>query len=113
MIGVGIFSIPSSIYSSVGSVGMCLLLWCIGAIISFCGLKVYIDLGSALPYSGGEKVYLERIFRRPRMLSTCMFMAFAITLGFSTPNCIVLGEYVLYALGYEPDRWGTRIIGTA
>ncbi|KAH8894148.1 amino acid transporter, partial [Thozetella sp. PMI_491] len=113
IIGVGIFSIPSSIYGSVGSVGMCLTLWCVGSIISFCGLKVYIDLGSALPYSGGEKVYLERIFRRPRMLSTCMFMAFAVTLGFSTPNCIVLGEYMLYATGYEPDRWGTRILGTA
>lgn len=109
-VGVGIYSIPSSIFTSVGSVGASLLLWIIGSIISFCGLAVYLDLGSAMPRSGGERVYLERIFKKPRMLATCMFMAYVVLLGFSTPNCIVLGEYAMYALEIEVNRWNVRMV---
>ncbi len=71
------------------------------------------DLGTAIPRSGGERVYLERIFRRPRMLATCMFMAYVVLLGFSTPNAIVLGEYVLYALDAEANRWNVRTIAVS
>ena len=109
-IGVGIFSVPSSIFSNVGSVGMALFIWVLGAAISYCGLAVYIDLGTALPRSGGEKVYLERIFRRPKFLASCILMSYVILLGFSTPNCIVLGEYLMYALGFEVNRWNVRSV---
>ena len=109
-IGVGIFSVPSSIFSNVGSVGMALVIWMLGAAISFCGLAVYLDLGTALPKSGGEKVYLERIFRRPKFLASCVLMSYVVLLGFSTPNCIVLGEYLMYALGQEANRWNVRSV---
>jgi amino acid transporter len=109
-IGVGVYSVPSSIFVGVGSVGMSVLMWVLGAMISFCGLAVYLDLGTAIPRSGGERVYLERIFRRPRMFATCMFGAYVVLLGFSTPNCIVLGEYIMYALGVEVNRWNVRSI---
>ena len=58
-IGVGIYSVPSSIYAGVGSVGMTLLVWIIGAAISFCGLAVYLDLGTALPRSEGTTCTLS------------------------------------------------------
>ena len=109
-IGVGIFSVPSSIFSNVGSVGMALVVWVAAAAISFCGLAVYLDLGTALPKSGGEKVYLERIFRRPKFLAACILMSYVVLLGFSTPNCIVLGEYLMYALGFEANRWNVRTV---
>lgn len=66
-----------------------------------------------MPRSGGERVYLERIFRRPYMLATCMFMAYVVLLGFSTPNAIVLGEYALYAVDVAPNRWNVRAIAVA
>ncbi|KAH6661906.1 amino acid transporter-like protein [Halenospora varia] len=109
-VGVGVYSIPSSIFNSVGSVGASLTLWVLGSLISFCGLAVYLDLGTAIPRSGGERIYLERIFRKPRMLATCMFMAYVVLLGFSTPNCIVLGEYAMYALEIEANRWNVRMV---
>ncbi|KAM3069883.1 hypothetical protein ACMFMG_010592 [Clarireedia jacksonii] len=112
-VGVGIYSIPSSILQSVGSVGASLTLWILGSLISFCGLAVYLDLGTALPRSGGERIYLERIFRKPRMLATCAFMSYAVLLGFSTPNCIVLGEYIMYALEIDVNRWNVRTIAVA
>ncbi|MCJ1374324.1 hypothetical protein MMC20_005556 [Loxospora ochrophaea] len=109
-IGVGVYSVPSSIFANVGSVGMALVVWVVGAAISFCGLAVYLDLGTALPKSGGEKVYLERVFRHPKMLATCMFMIYVVLLGFSTPNCIVLGDYAMYAVGVEVNRWNVRTV---
>ncbi|ESZ92832.1 hypothetical protein SBOR_6786 [Sclerotinia borealis F-4128] len=112
-VGVGIYSIPSSILQSVGSVGASLTLWVIGSLISFCGLAVYLDLGTAFPRSGGERIYLERIFRKPRMLATCAFMSYVVLLGFSTPNCIVLGEYIMYALEIDANRWNVRSIAVA
>lgn len=41
-IGVGAYTIPATIFAGVGSVGMTLLLWIIGSLISFCGLAVYL-----------------------------------------------------------------------
>lgn len=108
--GVGAYSVPSAIFSGVGSVGMTLTLWIVGSLISFCGLAVYLDLGTAIPRSGGERVYLERIFRRPYMLATCMFMSYVVLLGFSTPNAIVLGEHALYVTGAAENRWNVRLI---
>lgn len=108
--GVGAYSVPSAIFSGVGSVGMTLTLWIVGSLISFCGLAVYMDLGTAIPRSGGERVYLERIFRKPYMLGTCMFMSYVVLLGFSTPNAIVLGEHALYVTGAEENRWNVRLI---
>lgn len=108
--GVGAYSVPSAIFSGVGSVGMTLTLWVVGSLISFCGLAVYMDLGTAIPRSGGERVYLERIFRKPYMLGTCMFMSYVVLLGFSTPNAIVLGEHALYATGAADSTGSVRLI---
>ncbi|KAB5517347.1 amino acid transporter-like protein [Coniochaeta sp. 2T2.1] len=112
-VGVGAYTVPSAIFAGVGSVGMTLSLWVVGSLISFCGLAVYLDFGTAIPRSGGERVYLERIFRQPYMLATCMFMAYVVLLGFSTPNAIVLGEYVLYAVDIAPNKWNVRAIAVA
>lgn len=46
IIGSGIFSTPSGILISVGSVGMSLIVWVIAALASVCGVLAYIELGS-------------------------------------------------------------------
>lgn len=89
VIGTGIFSTPSSILSSVGSVGASLLLWVAGFLLSFCGLFIWLEFGTMFPRSGGEKVYLEAVYRRPKHLATVIFAANAIILGFTASNCIV------------------------
>jgi amino acid transporter len=89
IIGTGIFSTPSSILGSVGSVGASVLLWVAGFLLSFCGLFVWLELGTMFPRSGGEKVYLEAVYQRPKYLATVIFAANAIILGFSAGNCIV------------------------
>lgn len=89
IIGTGIFSTPSSILGSVGSVGASLMLWALGFALSFCGLFIWLEFGTMFPRSGGEKVYLEAVYRRPKHLASVVFAANAIILNFSSSNCIV------------------------
>ena len=41
------------------------------------------------PRSGGEKVYLEAVYKKPKFLATIIFTMNAILLGFSASSCIV------------------------
>lgn len=96
IIGTGIFSTPSSILSSVGSVGASLMLWVLGFALSFAGLFVWLELGTMFPRSGGEKVYLEAVYKKPRGLATVFFATQAILLGFTASGCIVFAQkYVI------------------
>ncbi|KAL2019171.1 hypothetical protein VTK56DRAFT_10043 [Thermocarpiscus australiensis] len=102
VVGSGIFATPGAIVSSVGSIGLSLSLWIAGALISWCGLVVSLEYGCMLPRSGGDKVYLEFTYRRPRFLASTLVAVQAVVLGFTASNCIVFGEYVLFALGRPP-----------
>ena len=92
IIGTGIFSTPSSILGSVHSVGASLMLWTLGFVLSFCGLFVWLEYGTMFPRSGGEKVYLEAVYRKPKALATVIFASNAILLGFTASGCIVFAS---------------------
>jgi amino acid transporter len=131
MIGTGIFSTPSSIFAATGSVGVSLMLWVIGkksprfkvnsgmltrpgGFLTFCGLSVWLEFGLAIPRSGGEKNYLEHIYRHPKYLATCVLASQMILLGFSSGNSLAFGRYILYAAGGElKDSYTARGIGVA
>ena len=87
IIGTGIFSTPSTIVQSVGSVGAAFMLWLLGLAIAFSGLCIWLELGCMIPRSGGEKVYLETMYRRPKLLATVVFAVYAIVLGFTASAC--------------------------
>ncbi|KAK0451030.1 APC amino acid permease [Armillaria borealis] len=110
IIGTGIYATPSNILRSSGSPGLALVMWLAGASIAAVGTAVYVELGTGLPRSGGEKNYLEFIYRRPKFLATCLFSVYAIITGSSAANSLVFGEYVLHALNIEPFRWNTRFV---
>lgn len=109
-----VFSTPSGIFASTGSVGISIILWLIGGILTFAGLSVFLEFGLAIPRSGGEKNYLERVYRHPRYLATCVLASQMILLGFSSGNSLAFGRYVLFASGSsEPDGWTARGLGVA
>ena len=110
IIGSGIFATPGNIYKSVNSVGLALVVWVVGAAISFCGLAVSMELGCMLPRSGGHKVYLEFMYRRPRFLASTLVAITAVLLGFTASNCIVGGEYILVACGAEVTVFAQRAL---
>ena len=90
------------------------MLWVIGGMLTFCGLSVFLEFGLAIPRSGGEKNYLERVYRHPRYLMTCVLASQMIILGFSSGNALAFGRYVLLASGREaPDGWAARGLAIA
>lgn len=90
------------------------MLWLVGGVLTFCGLSVFLEFGLAIPLSGGEKNYLERVYRRPRYLATCVLASQMILLGFSSGNALAFGRYVLFASGSAaPDGWAARGIAVA
>ena len=110
IVGSGIFATPGNIYKSVGSVGLALTIWLVGAGIAACGLAVSMELGCMLPRSGGMKVYLEFMYRRPRFLASTLVAVQAVVLGFTASNCIVFGEYILVALNMEVTAFAQRTL---
>lgn len=81
MIGTGIFVTPSKILALSGSVGLSLFLWVVGAIITAAGMAVYMEFGTGIPRNGGEKNYLEFVYRKPQFLTSCLYSAYVVLLG--------------------------------
>lgn len=114
IIGTGIFATPSTIVLLLnGSIGLSLILWVVGSLIAMAGLYVYMEFGSAIPRNGGEKNYLEHVYKTPRFLVTAMYASYVFFLGWAAGNSIIFGQYILIAAGVEPTRWNERGVGIA
>ncbi|KAJ1987496.1 hypothetical protein GGI25_006420 [Coemansia spiralis] len=119
IIGSGIFSTPSFILDAVGSVGMSMAVWVIGAAVSVCGCAAYMELGTMLPRSGGEKEYLDTAYPRPRALLPFLFCLSSIFIcgpSALAADSVVTGTYFLYAAtgrATDHSEWAQRLIGLA
>ncbi|KAE8353799.1 amino acid/polyamine transporter I [Aspergillus coremiiformis] len=105
VIGSGVFATPGSIVKSAGSVGLTLLLWLVGTILAACGMAVSMEFGCMLPRSGGDKVYLEYAYPRPRFLASTLIAVHAVLLGFTASNSIIFAKYTLFAFHVEPTEY--------
>lgn len=63
--------------------------------------------------NGGEKNYLEYVYKKPKFLVTAVYASYALLLGWAAGNSVVFGEYVLHAADVEVNRWNQRGIGFA
>ncbi len=59
VIGSGIFLIPSEMMRDTGSSSLVYLAWIAGGLLSLFGAMTYAELGTMMPYAGGEYVYLR------------------------------------------------------
>lgn len=110
VIGSGVFAMPGTIVQNVGSPGLALLLWVIGAGVAWCGLSIDLEYGCMLPRSGGMKVYLEYTYPRPRYLASTMVAVHVVLLGFTASNCIVFAKYVLFAADAQTTDFNVKLL---
>ncbi|CAE6410754.1 unnamed protein product [Rhizoctonia solani] len=108
MIGMGIFSTPSFILRSVGSVGMLIVLYMLVPLITLAGLMVYIEMTSMCGHkrSGAEVVYLEEAYPKPRFLLPTAFALITALLSHAGVSSTVFAKHVLD--GYDIEVTPTR-----
>ncbi|SCU81408.1 LANO_0B02982g1_1 [Lachancea nothofagi CBS 11611] len=108
MLGTGVFAVSSTIYTLSGSIGLALIMWAVGAIIAISGLYVYLEFGSAIPRNGGEKNYLEHIFKKPRFFVISMYASYVFFLGWAASNSVNAAVMFLTAADAEITTWKQR-----
>jgi amino acid transporter len=101
IVGVGIFRTPSLVAEHTGSVGMALLAWLAGGVVSLLGALCYAELASTYPNSGGDYHYLARAFGRRLGFLFAWARLSVIQTGAIALLAFVLGDYAaeLYPLG--------------
>ncbi|VDI79581.1 solute carrier family 7 (L-type amino acid transporter), member 9 [Mytilus galloprovincialis] len=62
IIGSGIFVSPKGVLTNTGSVGLCLIVWCICGVVSLAAALVYAELGTLIPLSGSDFSYMLKAF---------------------------------------------------
>src|SRR6202140_5964497 len=85
MVGTGIFGTTGLMAAQLGSAGLILACWAVGALFAFAGALSYSELGINFPSSGGEYVYLTHAFGPEWGFMTGWVSFFA---GFSAPIAI-------------------------
>jgi basic amino acid/polyamine antiporter, APA family len=94
MIGTGIFATTGFMAGDLGSPGLILACWGVGALFAFAGALSYSELGINFPSSGGEYVYLTHAFGPEWGFMTGWVSFFA---GFSAPiaaAALVFSDYL-------------------
>ncbi|MEP7343708.1 MAG: amino acid permease [Gemmatimonadaceae bacterium] len=102
MVGTGVFT--SLGFQVVGThQGFALLaLWAVGGIVALCGALSYAELGAAYPHSGGEYVYLGRIYS-PQLGFLAGWVS--MTVGFAAPialAALAFGRYLAVVAPIPP-----------
>ena len=62
VIGSGIFLVPRTMISRVGSVSLEFVVWVVGGLLSLAGALSYAELAAAIPEAGGEYAYLREAY---------------------------------------------------
>jgi basic amino acid/polyamine antiporter, APA family len=96
MVGMGIFGTTGFMAGDLGSAGLILACWAVGALFALAGALSYSELGINFPSSGGEYVYLTHAFGPEWGFMTGWVSFFA---GFSAPIAAAALAFADY-LGY-------------
>lgn len=131
MVGTGIFSTRRSpclctiksikltttagnILNRTGSIGLALIYWVIGFVMAIAGFGTFLELSSYFPNrSGGEVVYLEQAYPRPRHFFPVAYAVQSVILSFSSSNAIVLSQYLWRIADREPTPWQMKGVAIA
>ncbi|CAE6410770.1 unnamed protein product [Rhizoctonia solani] len=115
MIGMGIFSTPSYVLKSVGSVGALVTLYLVAPLVTWAGLMVYIELASMCGHkrSGAEVVYLEQAYPTPKYLVSTVFALTTALLSYTGVSATVFARHILHGFNIEDTAFKQRSIALA
>ncbi|MBS1575235.1 MAG: amino acid permease [Bacteroidetes bacterium] len=104
MIGTGVFTSVGFQLNSVQNTWGILLLWLIGGLLSLFGAFAYAELGTHFKESGGDYIYLSRIFHP--LLGYLSAWA-GLTVGFSAPVALAAMAFTKYLapFGLRDNVW--------
>lgn len=104
MIGTGVFTSVGFQLSSVQNTLSILLLWVIGGILALFGAFAYAELGTYFKESGGDYIYLSRVFHP--VLGYLSAWA-GLTVGFSAPVALAAMAFTKYLspFGLQNNLW--------
>lgn len=95
MIGSGIFMSPQFVLAYVGSPGMSLVIWALSGVVALFAALSYTELGTILPESGGEFIYILRIYGScPAFFAAVTFILLVKPFGIAA-MAISIAEYAL------------------
>ncbi|MCJ1405222.1 hypothetical protein MMC11_008449, partial [Xylographa trunciseda] len=124
-IGSGIFILPAAVLKGTDSIGISLIIWAFAGIVAVAALLGWLELSLSIPRyemdgnevsvprSGGEKNYLEYIYKIPKSLTTCVYGVLFIILGNLSGNAIGFGTYVMEAAGLPGHDTAVRGLAIA
>lgn len=104
MIGTGVFTSVGFQLQSVQNTWSILLLWVVGGILALFGAFAYAELGTHFKESGGDYIYLSRVFHP--LLGYLSAWA-GLTVGFSAPVALAAMAFTKYLapFGLQNNIW--------
>ncbi|MDT8070734.1 MAG: amino acid permease [Terriglobia bacterium] len=95
VIGSGIFLVPGPVLRDVQQhVGLALLVWIVGGVLSLLGALTYGELGAMKPQAGGLYVYIRDTFGRPMAFIYGWALFFMISSGSVATLAVAFGTYL-------------------
>jgi basic amino acid/polyamine antiporter, APA family len=93
MIGTGVFTSVGFQLTSIQNTWAIILLWAVGGVLALFGAYAYAELGTHFKESGGDYIYLSRVFHP--MLGYLSAWA-GLTVGFSAPVALAAMAFTKY-----------------
>jgi len=102
MIGTGVFTSLGYQVEPLPSGFVILILWLLGGVVALCGAMTYAEISTTLKRSGGEYLYLSKIFH-PALGFLSGWMSSVVGFaGAISAVAIAIGEYATEATGISP-----------
>jgi APA family basic amino acid/polyamine antiporter len=95
-IGAGIYSTPQIIAGYLGSFKPILLLWLLAGFFVFTSGLIYAELGTRMPHTGGEYIYVSRCFGRYAGFMFGWAQLFIIRTSAAAGLALIVADYLGY-----------------